>query len=335
MSFLEKAWYKKAGWLWLLWPVSILFRLLAKCRRILHQSLANKAAVPVIVVGNIAVGGTGKTPLIISLVEALREKGYQPGVVSRGYGGRAEAYPLTVDSSSDVSDCGDEAFLIASKTGCPVVVSPDRPQALARLLTDFDVDVVLSDDGLQHYKLHRDIEIVVVDGQRLFSNGLCLPAGPLREPISRLREVDYTVINGGETASRSDHAELATAIEMNLLPQSFVNLLTGEQRPFAGAPFNLGSRLQAFAGIGNPQRFFDLLGELAYAIEPLSFPDHHRYIEEDFSPERIDSHQPVVMTEKDAVKCTEFATANFWALSVAVQLPADFIDRLCERLAKL
>ena len=179
MSFLERAWHKRAGWLILLWPISLLFQGVTKLRRSHQQSKQRPGylEVPVIVIGNISLGGTGKTPLLISLAQELQTRGFTPGIISRGYGGEAASYPLRVDEDSDVAEAGDEAFLIAEKTGCPVYVDPDRSAALRGLIEAEDVDVVLSDDGLQHYKLYRDLEVVVVDGQRLFSNGfVCLLA---------------------------------------------------------------------------------------------------------------------------------------------------------------
>jgi len=334
MSFLEKAWHKKAGWLILLWPVSLLFRLLSRLRRTLQQPKTRPdfLTVPVIVIGNISLGGTGKTPLLITLAKALQAQGFKPGVVSRGYGGEAASYPLAVDEDSDVKESGDEAFLIAQKTGCPVYVDPRRDEALRALIKNDEIDVVLSDDGLQHYKLYRDLEIVVVDGERLFSNGFCLPAGPLREPVSRLRDVPYIVVNG---APREELAALQGAHSMQLEPRSLVNLVTGERRPFGGAPFNMGNTLQLVSALGNPQRFYDLLARLPYQQETFTFPDHHVFTAADFEQQGIDEHQPVVMTEKDAVKCQQFAKNNFWYLSVEVNLESQFIERLIADLGKV
>lgn len=327
MSFLEKAWHERAGWLILLWPVSVLFQALSKIRRWLQQPKRRPAdhTAPLIVVGNISLGGTGKTPLLITLCEELQMQGFKPGIISRGYGGAAPSYPLSVDGDSDVRHSGDEAFLIAEKTGCPVYVDPDRSAALQALLCNEDVDVVLSDDGLQHYKLYRDLEIVVVDGERLFSNGFCMPAGPLRESVSRLNEVQYIVVNG-EPAR--EIPQLKSASTMQLQPRSLVNLVSGEKRPFAGAPFNMGNKLQAVSALGNPQRFYSLLERLPYQVETFSFPDHHNFTAADFEEQGIDEHQPVVMTEKDAVKCRQFAKSNFWYLSVEVNIESQFVERL-------
>ena len=334
MSFLERAWHERAGWLILLWPVSVLFQALTAIRRAAQQSKQRPAylTAPLIVIGNISLGGTGKTPLLITLSQELQKQGFKPGIISRGYGGDAPSYPFAVNIDSDVSQSGDEAFLIAEKTGCPVYVDPDRSAALQALLLHEDVDVVLSDDGLQHYNLYRDLEIVVVDGQRLFSNGFCLPAGPLRESMNRLKEAQHIVVNG-EPAR--EILQLAGAIKMQLEPRSLVNMVSGEKRPFAGAPFNMGNRLQAVSALGNPQRFYALLERLPYQVEMFSFPDHHRFTAEDFEQEGIDMHQPVVMTEKDAVKCRQFAKNNFWYLSVEVNLESQFVERLIEDIRQL
>jgi tetraacyldisaccharide 4'-kinase len=334
MSFLERAWHERAGWLILLWPVSVLFQALTAIRRAAQQSKQRPAylTAPLIVIGNISLGGTGKTPLLITLSQELQKQGFKPGIISRGYGGDAPSYPFAVNIDSDVSQSGDEAFLIAEKTGCPVYVDPDRSAALQALLLHEDVDVVLSDDGLQHYNLYRDLEIVVVDGQRLFSNGFCLPAGPLRESMNRLKEAQHIVVNG-EPAR--EIPQLAGASKMQLEPRSFVNMVSGEKRPFAGAPFNMGNRLQAVSALGNPQRFYALLERLPYQVEMFSFPDHHRFTADDFEQEGIDMHQPVVMTEKDAVKCRQFAKNNFWYLSVEVNLESQLFERLTEDIRRV
>lgn len=330
MNFLERAWYEGRPWLYLLWPLSIFFRTLAVYRRRRHSAGVNRLGKqPVIVIGNITVGGTGKTALLIALVLELKQRGFSPGIISRGYGATAANYPLTVEADSDPDECGDEPVLIAASTECPVVVDPNRPAALAHLLAEYKVNVVLSDDGLQHYRLHRDIEIAVVDGARMFGNGLTLPAGPLREPRQRLHEVDFVVVNG----------EAAEVLELPVPPyqaameaHSLVNLATGEERSFTGAPFHVGNTLQLVSGIGNPERFYALMENLPYPLARIEFPDHHKFSEEDFAGERIDAHQPIVMTEKDAVKCRRFATANFWALRAEMKLPPEFVKALLKRI---
>ena len=334
MNFLEGAWLKKAAWLHALRPLAWLFQMLSRFRQKMQRpaSRPQSHAVPVIVIGNISVGGTGKTPLLIALANRFTEQGIRPGIIRRGYGGSAPDYPLTVTAATAVERCGDEALLMVQGTGCPLVVDPDRESALRCLLENASVDVILSDDGLQHYRLHRDIEIAVVDGQRLFGNRLCLPAGPLREPVSRLQSVDHIIING---EGNSELAELKSATTMQLTPRFLINLGNGEKRPFAGAPFSMGNKIQAVSAIGNPERFYQLLDKLPYQLEKFSFPDHHLYSESDFEDRGIDMQQPVVMTEKDAVKCRQFAMPNFWYLSVDVKLQQEFLDPLLERLKQL
>ena len=328
MSFLEKAWYQKAGWLIALWPLSIFFQLLVSFRRWLQRiySRPERISIPIVVVGNITAGGTGKTPLTIALARHLREKGFHPGIISRGYGGNAASYPMSVNANDNTTEAGDEPVMIAAATDCPVVVDPDRNAALQHLLSANDIDVVISDDGLQHYKLCRDIEIAVVDAQRLFGNGMCFPAGPLREPISRLDSVDYVVVNGDNSAINE------RAIAMGIEPKIFLNMANGEKRPFSGAPFNMGSTLQAVCGIGNPEIFFSVLEKLPYPIDRFSFPDHYNFTIEDFLNAGIDEQRPLVMTEKDAIKCENFAKNNYWCLQVELNLPDSFLNEFTKKV---
>lgn len=331
MNVLEKAWYSKAPWLFLLVPAAWCFRGLSALRRKWQTPApAHKPrAVPVIVIGNISVGGTGKTPLLIALVKHFQANAMTVGVISRGYGGKAGQYPLEVTSASDPALAGDEPVLIATLCDCPVIVDPDRPRALAQLTASHELDVVLSDDGLQHYRLPRDMEIVVVDGARLFGNGRCLPAGPLREPVSRLRTVDAVVLNGEPEAIP---ALLEDAVVMHLRPVLLRNLASDEQRNFNGAPFKLGYTIQAVAAIGNPGRFFKLLEQLPYPLRRFPFPDHHPLTRADLERAGVDLSQPVVMTEKDGIKCRQFAGNNWWAVQVEVDLPPDFLDALVKRV---
>ncbi|MFT4861228.1 MAG: tetraacyldisaccharide 4'-kinase [Pseudohongiellaceae bacterium] len=342
MSFLERAWYKNSTWLYLLRPVSYLFTALAKRRRASQQASAKvKPAVPVIVVGNIAAGGTGKTPVVIALVNALKSNGLNPVVVSRGYGGKAPQYPLFVNGKTDVSFSGDEAKLIATKTGVPVIVDPNRPAAVDYAIKHHNADVIISDDGLQHYRMARTIEIAVVDGQRLFGNGQVFPAGPLREPIARLDEVDYILLNGEKDQlehlpQRGAHVQriIDAAIELAIVPSFFVNQCSGERKPYFGAPFNMGSKLQAVTGIGNPERFFALLDALPYAMKRYPFADHYQFQGSDFEGLAKDDMHPIVMTEKDAVKCEGFAGKNFWSLRIELKLPQELVDGIMSQLPK-
>ncbi|MFM1897374.1 MAG: hypothetical protein RLZZ385_2448 [Pseudomonadota bacterium] len=337
MSSLEQAWYRRDGWLLLLWPIALLFQLLAALRKALQGGGRKPAGdeLPVIVVGNISVGGTGKTPLIIELANALKVVGLRPAIISRGYLSKAPHYPFLVKPDSDPVECGDEPLLLCSRTECPVVIDPDRVRGLHYIRTELahlNCDVVLSDDGLQHYAMRRDMEIAVVDGARLFGNGMCLPAGPLREPVSRLERVEHIVING-ENSQTADYPQLARAVTMRYVPRFLINQVSGEKKPFNGAPFHIGSTVHAVSGIGNPRRFYDMLTRLPYQLERHEFPDHHGFTEADLNT--IDDHQPIVMTEKDAVKCRDFAKPNYWYLSIEVNLPPAFMETVVREIQAL
>ena len=304
-------------------PLALVFRTLSGLRRLAYVvGLARRRRfpVPVLVVGNITVGGTGKTPLVIWLARHLRDRGWRPGLVSRGYGGRAGRWPQQVRGDSDVHMVGDEAVLLATATGCPMCVGPDRPAAVEALLAHTDVDIVISDDGLQHHALARDLEIVVVDGVRRFGNGLPLPAGPLREPVSRLKRVDLVVFNGdGEEG----------AFTMRLVEPRLTHLHESQTRPLSSLA---GARVHAVAGIGNPSRFFDLLRQ--QGLEPIehALADHHRFTAADL---RFDDGLPVLMTAKDAVKCRRFPCDDCWIVEVDMQPDDRFVARLEERLKDL
>jgi tetraacyldisaccharide 4'-kinase len=301
--------------------------MVAALRRAFYRAGLLRAArlpVPVIVVGNISVGGTGKTPLVLWLADFLRQQGYHPGIVSRGYGGGAES-AVAVDVRSDPTVVGDEPLLLTRKSGCPVWVGRDRVAAGSALLRAHpECDVLLSDVGLQHYRLDRDVEIVVVDGDRVFGNGLLLPAGPLREGVSRLRSVDAVVVNGG---SLEEVMPLNNGFEMSLQGEVFRNLLHPEMQ--ARASDLGGKRLHAVAGIGNPQRFFAHLRRLGLAFEEHAFPDHCIFRPQDLGYDNADA---LLMTEKDAVKCAGFADERYWALAVEAILPPDFGQTVLQKL---
>jgi tetraacyldisaccharide 4'-kinase len=308
-KWVERVWYGHSLWRWVLWPLSLLYRLfvthkrrrwLAKPRQSYH------ANVPLIVVGNLSVGGTGKTPLVLKLIDMARDLGLAPGVISRGYGGNAPAYPCAVEDYPEAAIVGDEPLLIWRRSRCPVVVAPRRAEAAALLISRFSPDIIFSDDGLQHYALGRDFEIVVVDGKRQFGNTLCLPAGPLREPLERLRSVDLVVGNGCAVAGSPYFFRIAAG--------QFVALGDGKRQD--GSAW-IGTGCVAVAGIGNPERFFQTLRELGLAIEPHAFPDHYQFSREDFS---AFAGRPVLMTEKDAVKCGGLGLNNAWYLEVEAQM---------------
>ncbi|GAA0784905.1 tetraacyldisaccharide 4'-kinase [Marinobacterium sediminicola] len=327
---LEKSWYSSATWLKGLRPISSLFRLLVLRRLGKQRRLgALKAGIPapVIIVGNISVGGTGKTPLVIALIEMLREEGYRPGVISRGYGAKPPSYPALVTHETRPTEGGDEPCLIVQRTGVPLIIDPNRPRAAQRLLSSHDCNVIISDDGLQHYALARDLEIAVVDGVRGLGNGRCLPEGPLREPPERLSLVDWVVINGAEGCSGLPKLE-NPPVSMQLAPTMLTSLVSGSS--ISIEHWSQGRKVHAVAGIGNPARFFDTLRALGF--EPIEHPlaDHA-----EITPEMLDfdSPLPIIMTEKDAVKCRDFAKQGCWALRVDAQLNTQFRTQFLKRLA--
>ncbi|PWK92949.1 tetraacyldisaccharide 4'-kinase [Fulvimonas soli] len=314
---LASAWYGDARPPWWTRPLAALYGGVAACRRRLYGSGLLRSEclpVPVLVVGNLTAGGTGKTPLTIALAEALRERGRRPGVVSRGYGGRRRG-PLLLGDEPDPAEVGDEPCLIRA-AGVPVAVGRDRPAA-ARLLAEAGCDVVIADDGLQHYRLARDVEICVVDGARRFGNGRLLPAGPLREPLARLRTVDFVVCNG---------AAMEGAATMRLEGAEAVALAGGARRPLADFA---GRAVHAVAAIGNPQRFFDALRARGIEVIGHAFPDHHAFAPADLA---FGDDRPVLMTDKDAVKCRRFAQPHWWRVPVRAELPAGFIEAVAARL---
>ena len=324
MTFLDRYGYSLNGIAVLLWPLSLLFGLAARVRRLLYlHGLRRSEAVPVplIVVGNITVGGAGKTPLVARLVDLLREAGYQPGVISRGYGGQSAQWPQQVRADSNPRLVGDEPVLLARRCRCPIVVGPDRVAAARTLLDTHGCNVILSDDGLQHYRLQRDLEIAVVDGFRRLGNGACLPAGPLREPPSRLREVDFVVGNGAARGSE---------YLMSLRGDRAVNL-TDPGISVSLAGFSQ-STVHAVAGIGDPGRFFDQLRHARLRILEHPFPDHHAFRPQDL---HFPQDLPVLMTEKDAVKCQTFAPEGCWYVPVSARLEPAFEEDLLKRLASV
>lgn len=304
-SRLVRCWYAGRGWCLLLSPLSLLFGALVWLRRGYYRWRPPvRLPVPVLVVGNITVGGTGKTPLVLWLVECLRAAGRRPGVVSRGYGA-ARSLPREVFADSPADQVGDEPVLIARRGRCPVFVCRDRRSAGAALLQAHpEVDVLISDDGLQHYRLARDMEIVVVDGQRQLGNGHLLPAGPLREAASRLTRVDAVVVNGALPAETA----VVPSYAMKLLGSRFYNL----RQPTREAPreYFVDRPVHAVAAIGNPSRFFEALGRMGIAVYPHAFPDHHPFSVGDLPKETV------IMTEKDAVKCAAFGHDDIWVFAV-------------------
>ena len=319
------AWYADRFWPRLLRPFAALFAWHAVRRRrrfVAGRIPSWRAPVPVVVVGNITVGGTGKTPLVIYLARWFARRGLRAGVVARGYGGKAR-YPLLVQATTSATLCGDEAAMIARRGGCPVAVDPDRPRAVRRLLAEADLDVVIADDGLQHYALQRDIEIAVVDGMRGVGNGLCLPAGPLREPVSRLAECDWVVANG--TASGLVARESVMVAEATAL----VNVVSGER--VAPAEFAAAQEaVVAIAGIGNPDRFRATLKNLGLSPTLRAFPDHHRFVPGDLE---VPEGTAVVVTEKDAEKIRALPGEHrhCWYVEIDMRF-ADPVDDILTRM---
>lgn len=321
---LEYYWYRRGLVAYSLWPLAVLFCTVVRLRRLIYGALnrfRRTLPVPVVVVGNISVGGTGKTPMVVWLANQLKNHGLRPGIISRGYGGRTGRQPLAVDGDSDPAEAGDEPVLIARRTGCPVYVAPNRLKAAHALLKERPCDVLIADDGLQHYRLPRDLEVVMVDARRRFGNGFCLPAGPLREPVSRLARADFVVVNG-----RARPGEIA----MGLSGTVAVNLAdTTVAQPLAAFRHQT---VHAVAGIGHPDRFFDTLRAHGLQVEGHAFPDHHAFQPGDLA---FGDDLPVLMTEKDAVKCQAFATPRTWAVPVSAVPDTRFAAEIINRIRTL
>lgn len=315
--WIERTWYRAAPPPLLLRPLARLYGAVSGPLAQYRRQHAQRLPVPVIVVGNIAVGGTGKTPCVLWLVDALRELGRQPGIVSRGYGG-AGPFPRLVQAGDGPALSGDEPVLLAQRAGVPLAVAPDRAAA-ARLLLQAHpaIDVLVCDDGLQHYQLARDLEFCVVDGQRGHGNGWLLPAGPLREPPARAGQAALILVNGGEAAGFGERA-----LRFDLCIGTAVNLLTRESRPLASFG---GGMVHAIAGIGNPERFFSGLESAALTLRRHAFADHRTYAAADLA---FGDDRPVLMTEKDAVKCRAFAQAHWWAVPAELQFEGDGSERV-------
>jgi tetraacyldisaccharide 4'-kinase len=316
MFDLQKIWYQPHHPLsYLLLPFSALYRIVLWVKHGIYVCKIKKATylpVPTIVVGNLTIGGTGKTPLIILLAHYLSQHGYKPGIISRGYGGKPRTLPLPVTPESDPLEAGDEPVLIAQKTGCPVVVDPHRVRAAQYLLANYACTILLSDDGLQHTALGRHIEIAIINGRRGFGNGRCLPAGPLREPIERLKNIDFVVVRQDK---KNIKVRWPQAHAMQVMPRKPYHLLDPEK--ILPADWIIQKKvLHAVAGIAHPDAFFEQLRALGFSIIEHPFPDHHAYTAQDidFGPEAT-----IIMTEKDAVKLKKFARNNHWCLPVIAE----------------
>ena len=345
--FLVRAWYNKAAWLHTLRPLAWLFRRLSAWRRVHLTRQQIAPGLPVVVIGNITVGGTGKTPVVVAVARALTKQGLRVGVLSRGYGGSAGRYPYEVETHSAVTETGDEARLLRRHLTGPLILDPDRRRGLEALAAQGNCDVVISDDGLQHYRLWRDVEVVMVDGARGLGNGLCLPAGPLREPPARLQEADFVVINGSEQPLRQEQLPGVPVSHCELAPVAWVNIRSRERVSLTQLAQALGvdpapdGRIRhdaqgrpvlAIAGIGNPQRFFDSLDAGGIDAQCQAFADHHPYQPDDLLHA---SDRVLLMTEKDAVKCERFASDDWWYLEVQAQLDPAMLQDLCNQVAAL
>lgn len=325
---LLKSWQRANALTLILWPLSLVYRAIFFIRKKSYQCglLASyKAPVPIMIVGNLTVGGTGKTPLVIHLVSVLRDLGYKPGVISRGYHGEAKQYPYSVEIDSLVSESGDEPALIVRRTQVPMVVGPNRRANIEQLLSQNAVDIVISDDGLQHFALQRDIELCLIDETTILSNTCLLPAGPYREPLSRLNSVDLIIKHQQKTVGES---------AVNASNVFAMSLKASEPQKVVDADdsiriFDKQASIHAVAGIGNPQRFFSTCEQLGLDFESHSFADHHQFDAQDLE---FGDQRAVLMTEKDAVKCAGFDNDRLWFLPVDAELSAGFEDALSKLL---
>ncbi|TLY47549.1 MAG: tetraacyldisaccharide 4'-kinase [Gammaproteobacteria bacterium] len=314
-------WQKKSFLAYLLWPLSFVYSIFIFLRRKLYQLhflKINYLTVPVIVVGNITIGGTGKTPVVIALACFLKEKGWRPGIISRGYGGNTKHFPCLVHQNSNAREVGDEPLLIAQHTACPTVIDPNRSRGAKSLLKRSNCNIVISDDGLQHLSLGRNIEIVVVDGERRFGNNFCLPAGPLREPVSRLNSVDFVI---------SKEMTQANEFKLSLIPDYFYQLIQTKNKQ--SADYFLNRKVHAVAGIGNPSQFFKTLRNLNLTIIEHPFPDHYQFKPRDFN---FGDDAIVIMTEKDAIKCVGFVDTRLWCLKTKTDLDNNFLNTILSRI---
>ncbi|MEZ0316865.1 MAG: tetraacyldisaccharide 4'-kinase [Methylophilaceae bacterium] len=322
-AWLQKQWYSLTFWHFILIPLSWIFLFLSSLR--CHAYKAGlfkswKIAVPVIVVGNISVGGTGKTPLVIWLAEQLTKAGWQPGVISRGYGAVQSQVATAVFADSKPTLVGDEPLLLVRRAGCPVWVGQDRVAVAQALLNEHpQCNIIISDDGLQHYRMQRDFEIVVIDASRRFGNGWVLPAGPLRERLVRLSSVDALVSNGIGAYQQGLTMSLESSVFHNVQDPTCT----------ASAPQLMQKKLHAIAGIGNPARFFQQLSNMGLQFEPHAFADHHAFQAADLQSLQAEA---ILMTEKDAVKCAEFAQADWWYLPVEAKVDEALLQAIQQKI---
>lgn len=320
MKSLDHYWYNKNLLAWLLWPLSLVFCILVWFRRNAYKAgvfSSYKAVKPVIIIGNISVGGTGKTPLIIELCKLLNSWGYKVGVISRGYGGSGP-WPHQLSKLSQANASGDEPVQLYQRTQLPIVVGPDRVDDAQLLCQQNNIDIILADDGMQHYRLQRDLELVVIDNERGFGNGFCLPAGPLREPVSRLGENSWCIYNGGEQA-----------YSFQIRALSAEHLKSGDIKALHDFK---NTTVHAVAAIGNPQRFFSMLKNLGLNIIEHAFADHYQFTDDDLY---FDDALPVLMTEKDSVKCKAIVNDKLWFVAIDIILTEKFVNDFKIQVGKL
>ncbi len=338
MSAIEHAWYSGAKWLTLLRPFSYLAHRYACRKRANYLAsqpvdayISDKGQrTPIVVIGNISVGGTGKTPFTIALANYLSAKGKRIGIVSRGYGSKLTEFPYEVRKDSKPDESGDEPLLLKQRLGCPVVISPNRLEAVAYLVSRYSPDVILSDDGMQHYRMPRTLEIALIDGNRGLGNGRMLPEGPLREPVERLSDVDFVVVNSageqfpeGFDAGWKSWFDCHDFHSMSIRPGDFFRLDNDQKEVITG------EQVYAVSGIGNPQRFYHTLSSLGVKYHPKPFKDHHKFELIDF----VDmADKRIVMTEKDAVKCRALELGNAVYLSVEAEFDSSLLDQIYNRI---
>jgi tetraacyldisaccharide 4'-kinase len=321
----ERFWYSQSPLIWLFWPLHLPFLALVSLKRAFYQYGVLKAQSfdkPVLVVGNLSIGGTGKTPFIVELVEMLAEKGIRVGIVSRGYKSSLSIFPHQVAEKDTAELVGDEPYMLYKKLAVPVVISPKRTEAVALLIQNNNVDIVISDDGMQHYAMGRDIEVLLFDGTRQFGNQLILPFGPLREPFSRLKSVDLVVQNGDQRNSYRAQKTTVKAL-------SLVHIETKQEREL---DYLKQQEVVAIAGIGNPSRFFSSLEKIVQIKSKTIYPDHHPFSINDF--DNVHEDKIVVMTEKDAVKCQSFAKKNWYYLKVKMVFEPSLTSQLEKLIAR-
>ncbi|THB74090.1 MAG: tetraacyldisaccharide 4'-kinase [Gammaproteobacteria bacterium] len=324
-QWLLKKWSSRNWLTILLLPVSLLYRfVILKKRSAFLTNPPIKHPIPIVIVGNIYVGGTGKTPIVVHIVNLLKKRGYNPAVISRGYGVKVDI-PKEVGNGSSTKQVGDEPMLIYNNCNVPIVVGPDRNASVEYILQKCDCDIIISDDGLQHYALNRDIEIVVFDGQKGLGNGFLLPAGPLREPFDRINRADFTLINGNSSYLKG------TSFFLEI--EHAVNMVCGETVDLKQFSIKAGiGKVHAVAGIGNPERFFAQLEQFGLEVIRHEYDDHYPYSEHNL--DFVDGY-PVVMTEKDAVKCMKFAKDDWWMIPASVRFSGDFESQFLAKVKQV